>query len=71
MSFLAALKGKELFNGMSVKPDYTIVEREIIRDYVDKAKDLNSKEPEDSKYVWRVRGEPKNGLGVKRLLKNK
>ena len=71
MSNLTKLKGKEVYNGLSVKSDYTTNERELIRDYVTKARDLNSKENEDSRFIWRVRGEPKNGLCVKRLIKKK
>ena len=41
-------------------------ERNIIKDYVTKAKARN--EMEDG-FVWKVRGNPRNGLFLKRFLK--
>ena len=63
------LKGNDLYKGISVTDDYTINEREMIRDFVTKAKKENEKEGKDSNYIWRVRGCPKNGLTIKRLTK--
>ena len=63
------LKGNELYKGISVTDDYTINEREMIREFVKKAKKENEKEDKDSNYIWRVRGCPKNGLTIKRLTK--
>ena len=63
------LKGNELYKGISVTDDYTINEREMIREFVKKAKKENEKENKDSNYIWRVRGCPKNGLTIKRLTK--
>jgi len=63
------LKGNELYKGISVTDDYTVNEREIIREFVKKAKEENEKEDKDSNYIWRVRGCPKNGLTIKRLTK--
>jgi len=63
------LKGNELYKAISVTDDYTINEREMIREFVKKAKKENEKEDKDSNYIWRVRGCPKNGLTIKRLTK--
>jgi hypothetical protein len=63
------LKGNELYKGISVTDDYTINEREMIREFVKKAKKENEKEDKESNYIWRVRGCPKNGLTIKRLTK--
>ena len=69
MENLKELKGQEKFRGMSITDDYTLAERQIIKEYSDKAKDYNNKEPQDSDYVWRVRGSPKNGLRLKKFQK--
>lgn len=63
------LKGNEFYKGISVTDDYTINEREMIREFVKKANAENEKESKDSNYIWRVRGCPKNGLTIKRLTK--
>ena len=57
------------YQKVSVTDDYTIAERQSIKEYSDKAKDNNAKEPVDSRFVWRVRGNPKNGLIIKKFLK--
>ena len=60
---------EDQFKKVSVTDDYTVEEREEIRKYVQDAKAANEKEPPDSKYIWKDRGDPKNGLQVKRFLK--
>lgn len=69
MANLRKLKGKEKYIGISVKEDYTVQERELIKEWVEKAKDANTNEGGDSEYEWRVRGSPKNGLMLKRFRK--
>ena len=69
LSNLGSLKGLEAYKGISVTEDYTINEREQIKSFVTKAKELNEKEPEDSRFEWKVRGTPKNGLQVKKFRK--
>ena len=66
MQNLKNLKGKEQFKGISIRDDYTIAERNIIKEFVIKAKERNDKE--DEKYTWKVRGNPKRGLFLKRFL---
>ena len=66
---LRNLKDNESFKRLSVTDDYTVAERYLLKEYSLKAKEMNDKESPDCKYVWRVRGTPKNGLDVKRLMK--
>lgn len=68
---LSNLKGFDEFKGISVTEDYTITERNIVKEFTEKARERNNQEPEDSSYIWRVRGTPKNGLVLKRLMKKK
>ena len=69
MENLKHLKGKEEYKGISVKDDYTIEERNLIKEWNEKAKLANTKEPADSKHEWKVRGTPKNGMLLKRFQK--
>ena len=68
MSNLKNLKNKG-YTRISITDDYTLTERRIIKDFVEKAKEANNKEPTDSENIWVVRGCPKNGLFLKRLIK--
>ena len=57
---LRKLKGREeIFGKISVTDDHTVNEREQIKRYVEDAK---AKSSNDAENVWRVRGDPKNGL---------
>ena len=69
MSNLRRLKNyaKE-FGKISVTDDYTSGEREQIRCWVKKAEEKSSKDPE---YVYRVRGNPKNGLRLVTFTRQK
>ena len=69
MANLKNLKGRDEYKGISVKDDYTVQDRNIIKQWVDKAKEANLKEPADSKYEYKVRGTPKNGMFLKRFQK--
>ena len=69
MNNLKYLKGKSEFNGVSIKEDFTISERNMIRDYVRQANEKNEIESIESEYVWRVRGSPKNRLFLKKVMK--
>ena len=71
MSNLKKLKGKNIYKVISVTDDYTISERNMIKEFITQAKQKNSTEPENSEYIWKVRGTPKNGLIVKRFKKAK
>ena len=51
---------------VSITDDYTLEERQAIKDMV--TEDKNKTESEGAgKYVWRVRGTPKNGLELRRF----
>ena len=69
MENLPKLKDKADFKGISITEDYTLVERQMLTEWREKAKTKNNEEEPNSKYVWRVRGTPKNGLMLKKLLK--
>ena len=56
------------FRKLGIKDDYTREEREEIKTWVAKAKDKNEQN-EDSTFIWRVRGCPKNGLRSLRMEK--
>lgn len=71
MNSLRNLKGQERFKGVSITADYTVSERQQIREFAIKAKENNNNEPADSEIVWRVRGTPKNGLCLKKFKKVK
>ena len=69
MENLKNLKGKQDYKGISIKEDYTISERQLIREYVEQAKALNALEKaKKSTTVYKVRGTPKNGLFLKRFV---
>ena len=69
LSNLRNLKDIPEYKTISVTEDYTITGRRMIKDWSDKAKEKNKNESPDSKFVWRVRDSPKNGLRLKRFLK--
>ena len=69
MNNLPNLIGKHDFKGISIKEDLTLNERMMIKEFVNKAKEENAKEPSDTKYIWFVRGSRKNGLTIRRFKK--
>ena len=69
MGNLKNLKDKPEYNGISIKEDFTISERSMIKEFVKRANEKNEKEPSDSEYVWRVRGSPKNRLFLKKVMR--
>ena len=71
MANLRNLKDQVAFKGLSVTDDYTVTERKMIKEWTDKVKENNDKESPDSNYIWRVRGTPKNGLRLKKFLKQR
>lgn len=71
MNNLSNLKGEEKYARISIKEDYTISERMLIKEYVNKANQENEKEPINSKFTWKVRGTPKNGLYLKKITKER
>ena len=71
MSNLWKLKDQAEFKGISVKDDFTIAERKIIQEHLKSAKERNEMEPEGSTWIWKVRGNPRTGLMLKKVLKTK
>ena len=70
MSRLCNLKdADEIYRKLSIRDDYTI-EREEIREWVNKAEERNKNENTQS-YVWKVRGSPKDGLRLVKITKQK
>ena len=69
MGSLKNLKNKEGFRGLSVTDDYTMTERQIIKNKVEEAKVNNINESPDSGFVWKVRETTKIGLIVKKVPK--
>ena len=62
MSNLRKLKGtEEVFGKISVTDDYTSSERELIKQFTDKAREQGRQDPSR---VFKVRGDPKNGLRI-------
>ena len=67
MSNLSKLKqAPENFRKISVTDDYTEKEREEIRKMVNEAKNKTESQG-DGKYIFKVRGSPKNGLVIRRF----
>ena len=62
MTNLSKLKGTEdVFGKISVTDDYTATERQQIQDYVKKAREQGK---QDTSQIFKVRGDPKNGLRI-------
>ena len=68
-SNLSKLKGNETYARISITEDYTIPERKLVKDMKEQVKTKNSAEPEDSGFIWKLRGTPKNGLQILRFKK--
>ena len=68
ISRLTYLKdAEEKFSKISVTYDYTVEERQLIKTWVDKAKEKSEKETEN--FIWKLRGDPKNGLRLMKVTK--
>ena len=67
MSRLNRLKNTEdEFGKISITEDYTQTERDLIKSWSEKAK---KKSAEEDTYIYKVRGDPKNGMKLIRLKK--
>ena len=69
MANLKELKGEEQYKGISVTDDYTSKDRNMIKEWIEKAKKANEEEPTESQYEWKVQGTPKNGMRLKKFQK--
>ena len=66
---LSNLKQLDQYKGIGLTDDYTASEREVLREWTNKARERNEKE-NDNSVIWRVRGTPKNGLFLKKFLRH-
>ena len=67
MARLGNLKNaEEIYRKVSIRDDYTIEERDMIREFVKKAE---AKNLEENTQEWKVRGTPKTGLRLVRITK--
>ena len=71
MSNLRYMKGKEVYNKISITDDYTMSERQMVKDYIEMAKQKNRELGNEAKTIILVRGSPKNGLYLKEVMKVK
>ena len=62
MRNLKYLKDKPEYKRVSITDDYTINERNLIRQVGEEVKEKNSQEDPAVNFVWRVRGSSKNGF---------
>ena len=68
---LRNLKGKNLYNKISIREDYTFTERSLVKSFIEQAKLKNQEEEgRNSNIIWRVRGTPKNGLTLKNFIRD-
>ena len=52
---------------VSITDDYTATERQLIKDFVNKAREQGR---QDASKIFKVRGDPKNGLRIVSFTKN-
>ena len=69
MGNLQKLKGKKEFEGINIRHDLTLSERKMINVYLEKLRVKNDEEENGSRFVWKLRGNPKSGLLLKRFTK--
>ena len=62
---LSNLRDIPQFKGISIKDDYTIAERQLLKQWNERAKEKTRED--ETEFEWRVRGTPKNGLWLKRM----
>ena len=68
---LFALKGVEEYNGISITEDLTQAERRQYKLLSEEAKDKNNQLSQEDSFIWRVRGNSKNGYRLVRLNKHR
>ena len=69
MNSLGRLKGKSEFKNLHITDDYTINERNLIRQLSEQAKQKNVEEGSSNEFSWRVRGSSKNGFRITKVYK--
>ena len=63
MTNLKNLKSIDKYREISITNDYTLTQRKIIKEWIQK-----EKEPTDSKVAWRVRGSPEKRIYLKKFV---
>ena len=66
MKNLFKLKGNKAYESISIRDDYTMAERNMIKQFVLEAKKRNESELENSNFRWRVFGKPSTTLVIRR-----
>ena len=69
-SNLSNLKSFAKYKGVGITDDYTAAERELLKEWVERAKARNEEETDET-IIWRVRGSPKNRLQLKKFPRKK
>ena len=69
MANLNQLKGREEYKGIRITEDYTPAELEMIKGMREEARIENRKDSNKS-FIWVIRGDPKNGMFLKRTKKS-
>ena len=64
------LKGRERYKGISITEDYTETERRMVKLWIEKVKAKNMEQPNESNFIWKLRGSPREGFWMKIILKN-
>ena len=59
---LGGLKGEEILKRISITVNYTLNERQMIKNMTEQARQKNIQEAVNSNYVYKVRGTPKTAL---------
>ena len=67
MDNLYRIKTNAPYYRVSVTEDYTWSERKKIKEFCDRAKELN-KDGEDNDYIWRVKGSSRTSLYLKKII---
>lgn len=70
MRNLRNLKGKNEYIGISIRDDYTIEERMLLKEKTQKAREANMTLPNNCDYTWQVRGTPDTGIIIKRISRD-
>ena len=68
MNNLKNLKGQSDYNGIGITDDYTESERQMLRLWVEEAKERSKT---STNFIWKVKGTPDSGLELKKFWKRK
>ena len=71
MNNLRGLKGNAEYKGICITDDYTLSERQMTKEFVNKAKENNSLEPENSNFFLESPGNSKKRVSSKAIHESK